>query len=75
MLFLLAELLRYGRLSPAVDVYSFGMLMWEVFTCRAAFDKLHYGQFFETVVLQNLRPIVPSSVPQDYEILMKQVSS
>eukprot|EP00878_Enallax_costatus_P018455 GHUV01019427.1.p1 GENE.GHUV01019427.1~~GHUV01019427.1.p1 ORF type:complete len:578 (+),score=131.42 GHUV01019427.1:188-1921(+) len=67
-----SELLRYGRLSPAVDVYSFAILMWEVYTCRVAFEKLHYGQFFETVVLQNLRPIVPQSMPMDYQLLMKK---
>lgn len=27
-----AELLRSGRMSPAVDVYSFGVMMWELFT-------------------------------------------
>lgn len=31
------ELLRYGHMSAAVDLFAFGVLMWEVFTGQAAF--------------------------------------
>jgi hypothetical protein len=27
-----AELLRYGRMSPAIDVYSFGVMMHQLYT-------------------------------------------
>lgn len=67
------ELLRYGRLSPAVDIYAFGIMMWELYSQgQAAFDKLHYGQFFETVVLRKLRPCVPAGMPADYALVMCQ---
>lgn len=65
------ELLRSGRMSPHVDVYSFGIMMWELFTGQEAFGKLLYGQFFETIVVNDLRPVVPPSMPQDYTTLME----
>eukprot|EP00878_Enallax_costatus_P018623 GHUV01019614.1.p1 GENE.GHUV01019614.1~~GHUV01019614.1.p1 ORF type:complete len:911 (+),score=211.03 GHUV01019614.1:148-2880(+) len=65
------ELLRYGRMSAAADVYAFGVMLWEIFTGQPAFRKLHYGQFFETVVLRNLRPMIPAGMPADYQLLME----
>ncbi|WIA34082.1 hypothetical protein OEZ86_012459 [Tetradesmus obliquus] len=64
------ELLRLGRLSPAGDVYAFGILMWEVFTSKIAFSELHYGEVFEQVALWQKRPPVPPEMPQDYAELM-----
>eukprot|EP00775_Hariotina_reticulata_P003316 gene3316-3593_t len=65
------ELLRYGRMSPAADIYAFGVMMWELHTGQPAFRKLQYGQFFETVVLRNLRPMIPQGMPADYQLLME----
>ncbi|KAF8066204.1 ycf42 [Scenedesmus sp. PABB004] len=41
------ELLRLGRLSPAGDVYAFGVLMWELYCGQVAFSGQHYGEVFE----------------------------
>uniref|UniRef100_A0A383W352 Protein kinase domain-containing protein n=1 Tax=Tetradesmus obliquus TaxID=3088 RepID=A0A383W352_TETOB len=65
------EMLRYGRMSPAGDIYAFGISMWEMYTGTAAFKKLHYGQFFEYICLRNLRPLMPADAPKDYAILME----
>lgn len=32
------ELLRLGRLSPACDVYAFGIMIWELVTGQVAFS-------------------------------------
>jgi hypothetical protein len=53
-------------MSTAVDVYAFSIMAWEVFTREIAFKELHYGQFFETVVLRNQRPPIPPTMPEDY---------
>eukprot|EP00882_Tetradesmus_deserticola_P015237 GHRQ01016228.1.p4 GENE.GHRQ01016228.1~~GHRQ01016228.1.p4 ORF type:complete len:103 (+),score=53.17 GHRQ01016228.1:592-900(+) len=64
------ELLRHGRMSPAVDVYAFGVMMWELYTGEVAFKELHYGQYYEQVVLRNSRPPLPPHMPQDYSLLL-----
>jgi hypothetical protein len=47
--------------------------VWELYhQGQAAFGKLHYGQFFETVVLRKVRPCVPPGMPPDYERVMRQ---
>jgi hypothetical protein len=37
---------------------------------QVPFGRLHYGQFFETVVQRSLRPVVPPNMPRDYQALM-----
>jgi hypothetical protein len=53
--------------------WTFALAVWELYNQgQAAFDKLHYGQFFETVVLRKVRPYVPAGMPADYALLMCQ---
>jgi hypothetical protein len=41
-----------------------------VAVCLNASRKLHYGQYFEAVVLRNERPPIPPGMPEDYSLLM-----
>lgn len=45
--------------------------VWELYTGQAAFRKLHVGQFFEAIVVRNLRPIIPRGMAADYQLLMQ----
>ena len=38
------ELLQEGKLTKAADVYSFAMLMWEIYSGTALFQGLSYPQ-------------------------------
>lgn len=66
------EVLRFGQLSAAADIYSFGILMWQLFVGHAAYRKLSHGQLMEAVVLRNLRPLVPPDMAADYRLLMER---
>lgn len=60
-------------MSPTMDVYSFGIVMYEVYTGSIAFKNLHYGGFYQAVVLHNKRPRVSHDMPAGYKALMEQV--
>ncbi|KAF8058450.1 STY13 [Scenedesmus sp. PABB004] len=64
------ELLRYGRLGTAADVYAWAITAWELWTGLDAFSKLSYGQFFQVVVLQDIRPLPPADMAHDYATLI-----
>ena len=44
------EVMTQGRITTATDVYSFGMLMYELAACRLAFAEQTAAQIFFTVV-------------------------
>lgn len=50
------ELLVAGKLTPAADVYSFGIMMWEMTSRTPPFAGLHHGEVIHKVVTQDLRP-------------------
>ena len=47
-----AELLQDGKMSRAADVYSFAMIMWELFTCKRLYEGHIASQARRTAVLQ-----------------------
>eukprot|EP00775_Hariotina_reticulata_P012693 gene12693-12824_t len=64
------ERLTSGRMSPAADVFAFGVMMWEVWTGKSAFKGMHFGQVCQAVVMQDARPDVPADMPLEYHELM-----
>eukprot|EP00775_Hariotina_reticulata_P003224 gene3224-3501_t len=50
------ELLVSGKLTPAADVYSFGIMLWQFVTAEIPFHGLHHGEIIHKVVTQDLRP-------------------
>lgn len=60
------ELLLKGRLGPKVDVYSFGIMMWEMVSGLSPYAGMTAGEVIQKVVVQQYRPGFSDRIPQDY---------
>ncbi|XP_064636639.1 tyrosine-protein kinase Tec-like isoform X2 [Lineus longissimus] len=71
------EVLNYCKFSSKSDVWAFGVLMWEVFTCgEMPYGKMPNHQVVEYVVTQNKRLENPAHCPpQLFSIMYKTWAS
>ena len=66
------ELFRVGsKLTTAVDAFSFGIMMWEVYTGQRAYGGLGRDAIIDRVYKKKARPIFPLGVPPVYAALAK----
>ncbi|GIM09629.1 hypothetical protein Vretimale_13478 [Volvox reticuliferus] len=66
------ELLRSGKLTLSGDVYSFGIIMWELLTGSVPYRGLMYGEVVERVVVSHRRPEFPEHTPHEYRSLAER---
>ncbi|XP_054804321.1 serine/threonine/tyrosine-protein kinase HT1-like [Prosopis cineraria] len=59
----------YGR---KVDVYSFGLILWEMVTGTTPYEDMNPVQAAYAVVNKNLRPVIPSNCPPAMRELIEQ---
>lgn len=57
--------------SEKVDVYSFGIVMWELLTGEEPYADLHYGAIIGGIVSNTLRPPVPEPCDPEWKSLME----
>ena len=62
------ELLMDGRLSRATDVYSFGVILWELYTARRAFAGLMSHQIFLKITTEDMQLPFPDGTPSAYVV-------
>ncbi|CAD7699568.1 unnamed protein product [Ostreobium quekettii] len=65
------ELLRDGLLTPAADVYSFGMLLWELLSGRKAYCTKSQRDMAADVVAGS-RPPLPLHCPNDVAAVIRE---
>ncbi|CAA2995005.1 serine threonine- kinase pakA-like [Olea europaea subsp. europaea] len=68
------ELLNGGssKVSEKVDVFSFGIVLWEILTGEEPYANMHYGAIIGGIVNNTLRPPVPSFCDPEWRLLMEQ---
>uniref|UniRef100_A0A2P2LRC4 non-specific serine/threonine protein kinase n=2 Tax=Rhizophora mucronata TaxID=61149 RepID=A0A2P2LRC4_RHIMU len=59
----------YGR---KVDVYSFGLILWEMLTGTIPYEDMNPIQAAFAVVNKNLRPVIPGNCPPAMRDLIEQ---
>ncbi|GFR46005.1 hypothetical protein Agub_g7483, partial [Astrephomene gubernaculifera] len=66
------ELFQVGsKLTTSVDTFSFGIMMWELYTGQRAYGGLGRDAIIDRVYKKKARPIFPLGVPQQYAALAK----
>ncbi|KAH8521697.1 hypothetical protein H0E87_002671 [Populus deltoides] len=58
--------------SSKVDVFSFGIVLWEILTGEEPYANMHYGAIIGGIVNNTLRPPVPSFCDSEWRLLMEQ---
>jgi len=72
------EVMRASQYDGKIDVYSFGIIMWEIVTLKKPFeeyDSKFAGKptsMFKEAVIGGLRPTIPRGFDADYTQLMKE---
>merc|ERR1711879_897212 len=74
-LYMAPEMIKDKKYGDSVDVYSFGMILLQLFTKRKLFYELGNRDSLNTlfqVVNHNLRPNIPTTVPPDIATLIQK---
>ncbi|KAG9304810.1 hypothetical protein G9A89_016840 [Geosiphon pyriformis] len=71
--YLAPEILQYGKYSPEADIYSFGIIMWEVASRYSdpPFAQFPHDSILVQKILNGLRPTIDQETPDCYAKLMK----
>jgi hypothetical protein len=54
------------QVNASVDVYAFGVMMWELFVGQRPYGNMSQQKVVEEVVLRGLRPCFPVGTPPGY---------
>ncbi|XP_054815228.1 serine/threonine-protein kinase STE20-like [Prosopis cineraria] len=61
-----------NKVSEKVDVFSFGIVLWEILTGEEPYANMHYGAIIGGIVNNTLRPTIPSYCDPEWRQLMEQ---
>ncbi|XWS10424.1 hypothetical protein CRYUN_Cryun39dG0076300 [Craigia yunnanensis] len=61
-----------NKVSEKVDVFSFGIVLWEILTGEEPYANMHYGAIIGGIASNTLRPTIPSFCDPEWRKLMEQ---
>uniref|UniRef100_A0ACD5XH09 Uncharacterized protein n=1 Tax=Avena sativa TaxID=4498 RepID=A0ACD5XH09_AVESA len=61
-----------SRVSEKVDVFSFGIVLWEILTGEEPYANMHCGAIIGGIVNNSLRPQIPETCDPEWRKLMEQ---
>lgn len=72
--FMSPEALLGAELTPKTDVYSFGMILWELFTTRSPYEDLELEsleELIEEICYKHTREKIPANCPPTLKQLIE----
>ena len=63
-------LMSSGGYGNKVDVYAYGILLWEILTEQLPYQGMSQSEIIASVLMRNARPKMPNSVPRELETLI-----
>ncbi|XP_027365659.1 uncharacterized protein LOC113872358 [Abrus precatorius] len=60
------------RVSEKVDIFSFGIAMWEILTGEEPYANMHCGAIIGGIVNNTLRPPIPKRCDSEWKKLMEE---
>ncbi|KAL6845580.1 hypothetical protein ACP4OV_025075 [Aristida adscensionis] len=66
------EMMKHKPYGRKVDVYSFGLILWEMFSGSIPYEDLTPFQAAFAVFDKNVRPAIPASCPAAVRLLIEQ---
>ncbi len=65
------EALRAQPLGPKSDVYSYGVLLYEIFTGHIPWERLSLVQIVTRVLVENDRIVIPERIPKSIRFIIE----
>lgn len=65
------EAIQESPCSEKVDVWSFGVVLWELITCEIPYKDMEQSSIMYMVGCGKLHPPIPATCPDGYKLLMK----
>ena len=62
------ELISTNRVHRSADVWSFGVLLWEMYSGQRAWGGMSYKQLMQAIGCDKRRPQWPSNAPQELAV-------
>eukprot|EP01128_Nolandella_sp_AFSM9_P001133 TRINITY_DN11242_c0_g1_i1.p1 TRINITY_DN11242_c0_g1~~TRINITY_DN11242_c0_g1_i1.p1 ORF type:complete len:633 (-),score=57.05 TRINITY_DN11242_c0_g1_i1:47-1882(-) len=71
-IWLAPEILQHMKYSEKVDVYAFGVILWEIVSHGDFFGHVDFMTLIEDMVIKGQRPEIPETTPEYLQDLIEQ---